>query len=674
MFSHAEALPGRYCRLLRGLPFLALSLVYALSLPLILYFRLGAEGPVAVLTIWISLFLGGFYAGRVFPRLGRYFRLGSTVIAALGVGLVLLQLNVARRSLAEAWLELVRAGRAFGFFSFFAAELAALFSTLSACFVLSRGLLPGTIALAASASLIHGILYASPWTLCLGALLGLPTLVYAGGAEQGHSGRALLYRTRRMLAPVIAAALLSLPFAFLPSLAGGGALLRVVDLTPLVLRAAPALPLLLDVPGYGYGVGASRLESSVYLTDAPLFSARGVPGETLYLGYAVFREWTGSGWLEVPSGGRELPLLEGGASAAGEAAGARRLTLSLEADLYDRIPLPPRTVAARLPADHPGLESADELRGLRFKSGVVRGFSAELYYGGPEGGARRADPDEAEAFGDPGQDPDGRFRALGESLVAEAGGPNAPDGSRAEAILRFLGKDFRYSLRTSSGGGESAMERFLFQDRRGYCLYFAGAAVILARHAGIPARLVEGFRLSLDGEGRGLVRGVDSHAWAEFLLDGSWVTVEATPPFASEDPFRFIEAGDRVSRRQLAAIFGSPEPSGPGGDADGRPGAGLHSLRPLIAAAAIAAALIPAILVLRLLDRGYRLRRRAARLVRRGRRRGIPGPEVLGWTVWAERMAGCEARSVAADLLRATFDPGARSARPQRPSVPMSRR
>lgn len=657
MSSRAEALPGR---LLRGLPLLALSILYALSLPLILSFHLGAEGPVAVLALWMCLFLGAFYAGRTNFRTARFFRLGSTVIAALGVGLVLLQLNVARRSLAEAWLELVRAGRAFGFFSFFAAELAALFSTLSASLVLSRGPLPGTIALAASASLIHGILYASPWTLCLGALLGLPALVYAGGAEPGRSGRALLQRTCRMLPPVLAAALLSLPFAFLPGLGGEGALLRVVDLTPLVLRAAPALPLLLDVPGYGYGVGASRLESSVYLTDAPLFSARGGPGETLYLGYAVFREWTGSGWLEVPSGGRDLSLLEGGAPSPG----GRRLTLRLEADLYDRIPLPPLTAAARLPAAHPELEAADELRGLRFKSGAVRGFTAEFYYGGTgggtEGGGRRAGPEEAETFRDPGPDPGGRLRALAEELAAEAGGHSAPAGRRAEAILRFLGNDFRYSLRTSSGGGESVMERFLFQDRRGYCLYFAAAAVLLARHSGIPARLVEGFRLSLDGEGRGLVRGVDSHAWAEFLLDGSWVTVEATPPFASEDPFRFTEAGDRVSRRQLAAIFGSPEPSGPDGDANGRPAGGLRFLDGLLAAAALAAVFIPAVLALRLLDRGYRLRRRAARLVRRGRRRGIPGPEVLGWTVWAERMADGEARSVAAALLRATFDPGAR--------------
>lgn len=86
-------------------------------------------------------------------------------------------------------------------------------------------------------------------------------------------------------------------------------------------------------------------------------------------------------------------------------------------------------------------------------------------------------------------------------------------------------------------GGDGFTECFL-RVRRGYCMYFATAMVMLLRQEGIPARFVEGF---LPGERVGTretVRDHDAHAWVEVYFPGSgWVPFDPTPgPPATRAP------------------------------------------------------------------------------------------------------------------------------------------
>ena len=91
-----------------------------------------AEGPLPLLFGWAAvsaLLLRG--ALRIPERrrlVSATVRTLALIVVAAGMAIVLVQVNVARRSLAEAWLDLARKGEAFGFFSFFATEVYALFA------------------------------------------------------------------------------------------------------------------------------------------------------------------------------------------------------------------------------------------------------------------------------------------------------------------------------------------------------------------------------------------------------------------------------------------------------------------------------------------------------------------------------------------------------------------
>src|SRR6202007_2213208 len=69
----------------------------------------------------------------------------------------------------------------------------------------------------------------------------------------------------------------------------------------------------------------------------------------------------------------------------------------------------------------------------------------------------------------------------------------------------------------------------------GYCQQFAGAAALLLRLAGVPARVVAGFATGRRvGPDRYVVRDLDAHDWIEVYFQGyGWVPFNPTP---SADP------------------------------------------------------------------------------------------------------------------------------------------
>ncbi|MGB7817868.1 MAG: transglutaminaseTgpA domain-containing protein [Ornithinibacter sp.] len=103
---------------------------------------------------------------------------------------------------------------------------------------------------------------------------------------------------------------------------------------------------------------------------------------------------------------------------------------------------------------------------------------------------------------------------------------------KVQAYLR--GNAFTYSLELAEEAAdgtspEEPLVRFL-ETKRGYCVQFTSAMVMLARSAGIPARMAVGYLPgSPDGDDQ-VVRVADAHAWPElYFAQLGWVRFEPTP-------------------------------------------------------------------------------------------------------------------------------------------------
>ncbi len=104
---------------------------------------------------------------------------------------------------------------------------------------------------------------------------------------------------------------------------------------------------------------------------------------------------------------------------------------------------------------------------------------------------------------------------------------------KASAIENYLKKNYPYSLKTSDlPVGRDFVDYFLFEEKKGYCTYYATAMAVMARIAGIPSRYVEGYAVSSlkDKSSYTMVYESDAHAWVELYFKGiGWVTFDPTP-------------------------------------------------------------------------------------------------------------------------------------------------
>lgn len=118
--------------------------------------------------------------------------------------------------------------------------------------------------------------------------------------------------------------------------------------------------------------------------------------------------------------------------------------------------------------------------------------------------------------------------AIATRWTAEASSP----GEKLRAIAGQLGRGYQYALTFSRTPGRDPLLDFLETHRQGHCEYFASALALLARAVGVPTRVIGGYavleRNTLGGYF--IVREKHAHAWVEAWLDGTWVTVDPTPP------------------------------------------------------------------------------------------------------------------------------------------------
>lgn len=123
----------------------------------------------------------------------------------------------------------------------------------------------------------------------------------------------------------------------------------------------------------------------------------------------------------------------------------------------------------------------------------------------------------------------------------------------ALSVLREVRKWMKEHLRydTEPGKipeGESFARWFLEEEKKGYDVQYATAAVMFFRYYGIPARYVEGYLVTQealsaqDQEGKISVREKDAHAWAEIYQEETgWVPVEVLEEYENKMGISWLE-------------------------------------------------------------------------------------------------------------------------------------
>jgi protein-glutamine gamma-glutamyltransferase len=129
-----------------------------------------------------------------------------------------------------------------------------------------------------------------------------------------------------------------------------------------------------------------------------------------------------------------------------------------------------------------------------------------------------------------------RESAVLEKIVRDLRLRALPDVEKLRVLEQFFQAQFKYSLyvpenQQTFAQTRTALGRFLTETRAGHCEYFASAAVLLLRKAGLPARYATGYAVQeTDRKGNTyIVRDRHAHAWAIVHLGGVWQDFDATP-------------------------------------------------------------------------------------------------------------------------------------------------
>ena len=156
--------------------------------------------------------------------------------------------------------------------------------------------------------------------------------------------------------------------------------------------------------------------------------------------------------------------------------------------------------------------------------------------------------------------PDFSQNVVAEAQRVVAGASTTYD--KALALQDYFRNNFEYDLTVPPGHSTSAIENFLFVEKRGYCEQFAGTYAAMARAVGIPARVAVGFTPGdEDPTNPGLyhVKGLHAHAWPEVYIAGRAGSCSSRRPAAAHR----TPSSTRTSPNHRRPPTARPPPSSP---------------------------------------------------------------------------------------------------------------
>jgi transglutaminase-like putative cysteine protease len=151
-----------------------------------------------------------------------------------------------------------------------------------------------------------------------------------------------------------------------------------------------------------------------------------------------------------------------------------------------------------------------------------------------------------------------RITELAQQIAGDE--PTAYD--KTMAITQYLRRTINYSVTIENPpDNREPLEWFLFDQRAGFCNYYASSEVMMLRSLGVPARLAVGYAQGAwnDDQKAYVVLGKDSHSWPEVYFPGiGWVPFEPTV----SQPLGVYPAGDETpdESREREAV-GPSEPT-----------------------------------------------------------------------------------------------------------------
>ncbi len=249
----------------------------------------------------------------------------------------------------------------------------------------------------------------------------------------------------------------------------------------------------------------------------------GALGTPLLLHRATYNEYGGVAWLARGARFAEVPRQAAtGAWVLREGKPQRRLEIAdfaVHGNPVLSLPagaLTVQTSAASMRRNNLGTVQAEAAPGFLI-------YSVAL-----DGGAVSAQAPNASDLNLPSSE-----RALFTDTARSLGLVGLPPAQVLLQVKHWFGEGFRYStMGTAVAPGRTALAQFLGTTRAGHCEYFASAAVLLLRAAGLPARYATGFSVQERAPGGAtyLVRERHAHAWVRVYVDGAWVDFDTTPP------------------------------------------------------------------------------------------------------------------------------------------------
>jgi transglutaminase-like putative cysteine protease len=303
------------------------------------------------------------------------------------------------------------------------------------------------------------------------------------------------------------------------------------------------------------------------LGNEVLFDVRARSGQR-YWQAMVYDRYTGSDWINTDDHKLLLP--------PGENIGSENWTMRREITQTVTIYLPSSTqlFAAPEPVRVPAVSARAQ---ISFDQGNVTSVSALHSQKTLRAGnvyqivssVSRADPDSLRGSSDDYPDwaerrylqlPDtvtDRTRELAQEITA---GHDTPF-DKAEAIEQYLRNNLTYDLAVPAPPeGQDFVDFALFELEAGYCDYYASSFIVLARAAGIPARMAMGYAQGeYDEDAKAYrVRAYNGHSWPEvYFSEYGWIQFE---PTVIIDPIDWPESARNANAAGSAGGGGSPDP------------------------------------------------------------------------------------------------------------------